>query len=196
MLKYVFVSFLFLAWASRSTAQVPTSGNIFFGYSFQNASASAFQNPLSNLSRPNMNGWRATLEGKIFPHVGIVADFTGEYGSQSYTELPPVGGLGGGPVTVNVSGHEFDVVFGPRVTIPVGKFTPFGEAMAGVSHISVKDPNSGPSDTSLATVLGGGLDYRLLRLVAWRFEGDYVVTRFFGTHQDNFRFSTGIVVHF
>lgn len=191
MRKYILISLLFFAAVGLGTAEVPTSGNIFFGYSFQNAASSAFD--FSNLSRPNMNGWRATLEGKVFPHVGIVADFTGEYGSQSYTVLPP---LGGGPITVNINGHEFDVLFGPRITVPIGKFHPFGEAMAGVSHMSTKAPNSGPSDTSFATVLGGGLDYRLLRVVAWRFEGDYVETRFFGTHQNNFRLSTGIVVHF
>jgi len=191
MSKYAMISFLMFATAAMAATQIPASGNIFFGYSFQNASSSAFD--FSDLSRPNMNGWRATLEGKMFPYLGIVADFTGEYGSQSHTILPP---LGGGPVTLSIDGHELDVLFGPRVTIPVGKFHPFGEAMAGVSHMSTSAPNTGPSDTSFATALGGGLDYRLLRLVAWRFEGDYIQTRFFGTHQNNFRFSTGVVVRF
>ena len=37
------------------------------------------------------------------------------------------------------------------------------------------------SDTSFATAIGGGLDYHLVRPVAWRLEGDYVQTRFFST---------------
>ncbi len=48
------------------------------------------------------------------------------------------------------------------------------------------------SDTSFATALGGGLDYKIIRPVAWRFQGDYVQTRFFGTTQNNVRLSTGI----
>jgi hypothetical protein len=91
-----------------------------------------------------------------------------------------------------VKGHEYDVLFGPRVSVPVGKLRPFGEFLAGVSHISVETL----SHTSFATALGGGLDYRLARVVAWRFQGDYVQTRFFSTRQSNVRLSTGIVLRF
>jgi hypothetical protein len=42
----------------------------------------------------------------------------------------------------------------------------------------------------------GGIDYRLIRPVAWRFEADYLQTRFFGTTQDNVRWTTGIAFHF
>jgi hypothetical protein len=179
--------------AALASAQVPTSGNLFFGYSFQNASASAFS--LSGVSRPDMNGWRASLEGKIFPWVGMVADFTGQYGSQSFTAATP-----GGLVRVSATGHEHDVLFGPRVSVPAGRLRPFAEFMVGVSRIttggSAYAPGSGPSNTSFATAFGGGLDYRLARPVAWRFQGDYVQTRFFGTTQSNVRLSTGIVLRF
>ena len=47
-----------------------------------------------------------------------------------------------------------------------------------------------------ATALGGGLDYKIIRLIALRIQGDYVQTRFFGTTQNNVRLSTGIVVRF
>ena len=52
------------------------------------------------------------------------------------------------------------------------------------------------SDTSFATALGGGIDYKIIRPVAWRFQGDYVQTRFFGATQNNVRISTGIVFRF
>jgi hypothetical protein len=176
-----------LLFVSLASAQVPTSGNVFFGYSFENAGSSAFD--LSNVSRPNMNGWEASLEGKVLPHVGLVADFGGHYGSQSFVEATP-----DGPVTGNVTGHEEEVLFGPRIAVSVGKFRPFGEFMVGVAHMSTSD--SGPSDTSFATALGGGLDYKIIRPVAWRFQGDYVQTRFFGTTQSDVRISTGIVLRF
>jgi opacity protein-like surface antigen len=76
----------------------------------------------------------------------------------------------------------------------VGKFRPFAEAMIGVGHVNVN--SGGGSDTSFATALGGGLDYKIIRPVAWRLQGDYVTTRFFGATQNNVRLSTGIVLRF
>jgi hypothetical protein len=175
------VAVLFFAgWAS---AQVPTSGNVFFGYSYYNTD-------LSSIDRANANGWEGSLEGKVLPFVGIVVDFSGHYGSQNF----PVSCVPGpGVCTFNANINEHNVLFGPRVSGSVGKFRPFAEAMFGFGHVNA---NAAGSDTSFATALGGGLDYRLIRAVAWRFQGDYVQTRFFGTHQDNVRLSTGIVFHF
>lgn len=173
--------------AGLASAQVP-SGNIFLGYSFENASSSVLG--LSS-SRPNLQGWEGSLEGKWLPWVGIVADFGGHYGSQT-SDVPTPGGI----ETVKVTGHELEVMFGPRVSIPVGKFTPFAEITGGIGHINTGGTLPTASNTSFATAIGGGLDYRLVRMVAWRFEGDYVTTRFFHSTQNNLRLSTGIVFRF
>jgi hypothetical protein len=66
--------------------------------------------------------------------------------------------------------------------------------MIGAAHVNVND--GGGSDTSFATALGGGIDYKILRPLAWRFQGDYIQTRFFSTTQNNLRLSTGIVLRF
>jgi opacity protein-like surface antigen len=188
-----------LIFSAAADAQVPTSGNVFFGYSFENAGSSSFD--LSNLGRPNLNGWEASLEGRVLPWVGLVADFGGRYGSQSYqTSLPPDGVTG----TINVNGQELTVLFGPRVSVSLGKFRPFAEALFGAAHIKTTSTSSEvlvdnfvqPRDTSFATAVGGGLDYKIIRPVAWRFQGDYVQTRFFGATQNNVRISTGIVFRF
>jgi opacity protein-like surface antigen len=194
-----FVVLALSLFSALATAQVPTRGNVFFGYSFENAGSTALD--LANLGRPNLNGWEASLEAKVFPWVGIVADFGGHYGSQSYqTPLPP----NGVNSTVNVNGRELTVLFGPRVSVPIGKFRPFAEAMFGTAHIKaplsssqvIVDNFIQPNDTSFATALGGGIDYKIIKPVAWRFQGDYVQTRFFGTTQNNVRLSTGIVLRF
>ena len=171
-----------LLFAGMGNAQIPTSGNVFFGYSFYNTN-------LSLVDRANTNGWEATVEGKIFPWVGIVGDFDSHYGSQNFPTMCPLGAC-----TFNASFSEHNYLFGPRVSVSVGKIRPFAEALFGAAHVSVN--NEGPSDTSFATALGGGLDYRIIRLVAWRFQGDYVQTRFFGETQNNVRLSTGIVFRF
>jgi opacity protein-like surface antigen len=188
MRKVAIVGFIVVLFAGLASAQVPTSGNIFVGYSFYSASPSTLD--LSSGSRANLNGWNASLEGKVLPWVGIVADLSGHYGTESFVELSPEG-----PFATTVSGHETDVMFGPRLSVSVAKFRPFAEAMFGVGHISTGQGIS-TSDTSIATALGGGLDYKVIRIVALRVEGDYVQTRFFGTTQNNFRLSTGIALRF
>jgi len=176
----VLVMFLF---AGLANAQIPR-GNVFFGYSYYNTD-------LSLIDRANTNGWEASVEGKIIPFVGIVADFDSHYGSQNFSTICPAGTF---PCTVNASFTERNFLFGPRVSVSVAKFRPFAEALFGGAHVSAN--NGVGSDTSFATALGGGLDYKIIPLVAWRFQGDYVQTRFFGTTQNNVRVSTGIVVHF
>jgi hypothetical protein len=173
-----------VVFSAAASAQVPTSGNVFFGYSYDNAG------PLSGLTkRGSLNGWEGSLEGKVLPWVGFVADFSGHYGSQDVPCSVPVDCF----IIPHVSVHEQEFLFGPRVSVSVGKIRPFAEALFGVGHINA---DGAGSDTSFATALGGGIDYKIIRPVAWRFQGDYVQTRFFGTTQNNVRLSTGIVLRF
>jgi opacity protein-like surface antigen len=175
--------------AGTAAAQIPTAGNVYFGYTYYNTDLS--------VNRGNLNGWEGTLEGKLFPYVGIVADISGHYGNTDLgviCPVVPVGSLGGGGCTTfNVSTHLYEVMFGPRVSVSIGKFRPFGEFEVGVGHVST---NGFGSDTSFATAVGGGLDYKIFRPLAWRFQGDYVRTHFFTTGQNNLRLSTGIVLRF
>jgi opacity protein-like surface antigen len=195
MRKILVAAFMVLSFACLAAAQVPTSGNIFFGYSYYNSKLA--------VDRANLNGWEGSLEGKVFPHVGIVADFSGHYGSQHFPICPvvPVGGQGGGCAASSASTHELAVMFGPRVSFSLGRWTPFGHGLFGVAHIS---SNGFGSDTSFALALGGGLDYRIAKPIAWRFQLDYMRTQLTpassglssGSAQNNFRFSTGIVFRF
>jgi hypothetical protein len=173
---------------TAASAQIPTSGNVFFGYSYLNANSVTDTN-----QRNSLNGWEASLEGKVIPFVGIVADFSRHYGSEDI--LNPAGtcviGVICSPLSVSTNIQTY--LFGPRASVSVGKFRPFAEALFGAAHFS---SNGGGSDTSFSTAIGGGLDYKIIRPVAWRFQGDYVQTRFFGSTQNNVRISTGIVLLF
>lgn len=175
MRRFVFI-FVLLLLAGVAAAQVPTSGNVYLGYSYYNTDVTG--------NRGSLNGWEGSLEGKLFPFIGIVADFSGDYGSLNF---PTSSG------TINSSAHILDVLFGPRVSFSVGKFRPFAEVMIGASHATT---NGFGSDSSFATGVGGGLDYKLIKLVAWRIEGDYVHSSLFNGPQGNARISTGIAVHF
>jgi len=175
----LFVSFLF---AGLASAQIPTSGNVFFGYSYYNADVTA-------LGRTSFNGWNASFEGRVLPFIGLVADVSSIYGSADERIACPALTC----QTAGVSAHQQNFLFGPRVAASVGKFRPFAEALFGAGHVNV---NGYTSDTSFATAIGGGLDYKIIRPIAWRFEGDYVQTRFFGMTQNNVQISTGIVLRF
>jgi opacity protein-like surface antigen len=190
MQKIGFAVCILLLFAGVASAQIPTSGNVFFGYSY-------LSTDLSSIDRANANGWEASVEGKIFPFVGIVGDFDAHYGSQNFPlicPLQPEGVAPGECVGVSASFTERNYLFGPRVSMSIGKFRPFAEALFGASHVNVN--NGVGSDTSFATALGGGLDYKIIRPLAWRLQGDYVQTRFFGATQNNVRISTGIVLRF
>jgi hypothetical protein len=177
-----FLSFLALSGAlsSVAAAQVP-KGNIFVGYSYGSAD-------LNHNNRSNLNGWEGSLEGKFLPWVGIVADFNGLYGTNNFPSSSAQ--------IFNVDAREHNFLFGPRVSVSVGKIRPFAHALFGAGHVSVSTTGYSASDTSFAEALGGGLDYKLVPLISWRFQGDYLQTRFFGNTQNNGRFSTGIVLNF
>jgi opacity protein-like surface antigen len=186
MRKAVIVLFAVISMSGLALSQVP-GGNVFFGYTYYNTDLS--------LNRGNLNGFQATLEGKLVPVLGIVADITGHYGSLPFAVCPvvPLGTGGGECTTENANAHQYEVMFGPRVSIPVGQFRPFAEFEVGVGHVNT---NGFGSDTSYATAFGGGLDYKVFGPLALRVEGDYVRTHFFSEGQNNFRFSTGVAIRF
>ena len=129
------------------------------------------------------------MEGKFLSFIGIVADFSGHYGSISSTTCTvPI--LDCGRFNGNASQHNF--LIGPRVSVSVGKVRPFAEALFGAAHISL----AGSTSTSFATAIGGGLDYKIVKLLAWRIQGDYLHSHLFSVSQNNVRVSTGIVVRF
>jgi hypothetical protein len=187
--------FLAIVLVSAASAQIPTSGNVFVGYSYLSSDLDSelTTKDVSFGNRANLNGWNAALEGKVLPFVGVVADLSGHYGSEN---LPgPCGGLGSG-CAGNQKAKMYSAIFGPRVSVPIGKFTPFAEALFGVSHISGSVAGFSNSNTSFADALGGGIDYGIIHGLGFRFEGDLLQTRFFSNTQNNVRLSTGLVLNF
>lgn len=193
MKKTFLVALLFAG--ALAHAQIPTAGDIFIGYSASGGDAFVHSSGLTGSHTLNLNGWEGSLEGKFLPWVGVVADLSEGYGSHNVGACPPAPLL---PpcFNVHVNAHRFTVLFGPRVSFSVGKFTPFAHALVGAGHITDSGNGLSNSDTSLAAAIGGGLDYKLIKGLAWRFQGDELHTRFFGGGQNHFRFSTGIVFRF
>ena len=165
MRKFFPIVLLIALSATFASAQIPTKGNVFFGYSYNRASI------VSNDAQ-NLNGWDASLEGKMLPWVGLVGDIQGTYGN-------------------HVSEHNF--LFGPRVSVSVQNIRPFAHLLIGAAHIGIKD---GPSDTSFANAFGGGADLKIAGPFAARGQLDWIHTRFFSHGQNDTRLSLGLVVNF
>jgi hypothetical protein len=160
------LALILLAVSSGLRAQgVLPKANIFLGYSYNHLNFG------QGVTR-NVNGYKFSGEGQVLPFLGLVADYSGHYGSNSL--------------------HEQNFLFGPRVSVDLGRVTPFGQILFGAAHISTL----GLSDTSFAQAAGGGLDYHISGPVAWRNQIDYVRTGFFSSTQNNVRWSTGLAFRF
>ena len=187
MPKTAGVALTLFCFAALAPAQIPTSGNLFAGYSYYNTNFGA--------QRQSLNGWEGSLEGKPFPvpFLGVVADFSANYGSAKFVNPAATCAIGVVCSPVGANTHVDNFLVGPRVSASIASYRLFAEGVVGFGHVNT---NGFGSDTSFASGVGGGLDYKLFRLLAWRFQGDYIHTRLFNQPQNNVRLSTGIVVRF
>ena len=163
-------------------AQIPTSGNVFFGYSYAHGEIAGRQ--------PGMSGWDGQLEGKFIKWFGIVADIGAQYGSVVNPQLCSI------PCpnpSHRFTGSRYTVMFGPRLSLPISKYTPFFHVLLGAAHTS---DSASLSDTSFSDAIGGGLDYRIIPALAARFQLDELQTRFYGGHQNHARLGLGLVIRF
>ena len=202
----VIVGVLFAASLSAQT-----KGNLYAGYSFvsNDLHADKFlgeEGSYSASGRGNLNGWNSSGEIKVFHWIGVAADVNGSYGSVPInTFFNPIV-IHNPPKSINTNFYTF--LFGPRVSVKVGKIRPFAELLVGLAsqrlNLGGPLPDS-EHDSNLATAYGGGLDYSVSRRLGWRVQADYVAGRLFqglqiGTFstpvQHNVRFSTGIVFRF
>jgi len=179
-------------------AQLPIGGNVFFGYSY--SGGNAFTQNVPSPPTPangslNMNGWEASVEGKYLPWIGVVLDFDWHYGSRGVRPacVPPACTT---PPSFHLNASRHDLMFGPRASVSIGKYTPFAQFLLGVAHQTDAGGGISNSDTTLATGIGGGLDYKLIKGVAARVQLDSIHTHFFGVGQNDLRFSTGILFRF
>ena len=182
MQKLVFAVGLMLLAASALQAQVVPKGNVFIGYSY-------LHQGMNSIGPTNMNGWNGSLEGRVFPFVGLVVDFSGHYGS-----LPPLP-CSGGPC-FRSDFKLYNVLLGPRLSVSIHGIRPFAHALFGVAHESQGGGSSGVSDNSFSTAIGGGVDFKLAPIIGWRVQADALRTSLFGSSSVNLRASTGLVLRF
>ncbi len=166
-------------------AQSAKSGDLYLGYSFNRASTG-----WSNTG--NLNGWEASLEGRIAPWAGLVVDASTNYGTLQLSNQHLTGTPGFIPSTPRVA----TLLFGPRLSISRGKFRPFAQALVGIAHLHETANEFSWAESTVGDAIGGGLDYHLRPRIAWRVQGDLLQTRFHGERENDIRISTGLVFDF
>ena len=151
-------AFLFLllvlgtAWpaAAQDTPRV----QVFGGYSY-----TRFDSPSFGFSSPSgLNGYNFAPAFNLIRNFGVVAEVSGQYGSNLDLR---------------------DIAVGPQFLYPKGKALFFGHALIGSARSLVRVGNS-EEDTARAVVLGGGMDFDLTSRFAVRvFQVDYLHTSLF-----------------
>jgi opacity protein-like surface antigen len=178
MRKSMIWAALALAMSVAAVAQDVPKGEIFGGYQYTRI------NPGNGVDGDNFNGWNASAQYNWSRAFGLKADFSGAYKS-----------------VLGVSLRQHTYLFGPVVSARGEKATVFAHALFGGAHATADAGSTGffgsVSDNAFAMAFGGGLDYNLNRNFAVRVgQFDYLPTRFGGETQNNFRYSTGIVLRF
>jgi hypothetical protein len=130
-------------------------------------------------------------------------DANGGGGQLAYTRnhwLGIVGDLDGYLVTKGTPlAGAFSYLVGPRINLQRGKITPFTQVFFGgvVATSGIGHPGT---TNAFAMTVGGGLDFKVSRLISIRPVGaEYFVTKFpdgLNHRQNNFRFGAGIVFRF
>lgn len=170
IIKALCVACLVLTASLSTSAQETPKVEVFGGYSWAGG---------------NFHGWNGSVTGNVNNWFGVVADFSGHYGSEQE-----------GTIRVNQNAHSF--LFGPKISFRGKKLVPFGYALFGATRFEesavVFGQRFSASDTGFSSAYGGGLDLKVSDHVTIRtFQLDYFRPNFFGEAHHRGRLAFGVV---
>lgn len=212
----VFVAVLFLS--LFASAQNFPKAEVFGGYSYlhvdtQGISGSSLTNqcniafggacPVTFQIHPGFNGWNVAPQANLNRWFGVKAQIAAQYGNiitVKTTSALPI------PVISIPGQHIYDLLFGPVASYRTEKYNAFVHGLFGVQHVGISGNiavggnggiSAATSETDFAFALGGGLDLKASKHLAIRVaQFDYELVNTSGKHQNDFRYSGGIVFGF
>jgi hypothetical protein len=151
--------------------------------------------------RNNFGGWNVSLGGRLNRFIAIEGDISGIYSRRAYS-YPDINvcihemGLYCPSLENTQNGSAYMFLVGPRIGFSLGRFTPFGEVLAGLAVADEKVGEVTSSAHSAAVSAGGGLAFRLTPSVDWYLRADWLRTNFqiSPSPQNSVQASTGISV--
>lgn len=165
-------------------------------------------------SRRSLNGFEAAYVRNVHRYVGIKADFSAAYRSDTFNFgiFDPVTGATIASFRQQSRTSLYNVLGGVQIKDNASKarFKPFGHALAGIAHSRARFENltctSGNcsilvstadftiSDTGFGAALGGGLDIKINDKIDFRaIQVDYNPIRINNQWSNNVRFGIGFV---
>ncbi len=209
LMRYLLLLAVMLASATASFAQTLDYSNWEFygGYAYERADNGAsrlnrdatISSGTGAIARVNFasqkikyNGFSAEVVANVNRHLGIVANFGGEFNNN----VRYASGLG----IFDARLRRWHYFVGPRVNFRNdSRLIPFGEALFGVTRSEVRFRQnifaSATTETAFSMALGGGLDIRAGKHIDLRAgQIDYVPTFFKNQRDDAFRISAGISI--
>lgn len=207
----------FIAWLSALTAMAQETPwwEFHASYQFTAYQTGQMQDVVTSISQPaglatasvgrhlNMNGWDLSVQENSTSWFGGIIDFSGGYASRNVT----LSEAGGKNVSAKFSPALFTIGGGPQFTYRKNdRIQPFARVICAAAYSNLNPSKSvsdalastaasvSTSDTGLAIIGGGGLDYRLKNYAYFRVAGDYIHTSVFGEGENNFRVTVGITL--
>jgi hypothetical protein len=166
----VLIVLLILCGRVPAGAQDMPRVQVFGGYSYTRFDSPSFG--FANAS--NLNGYTFSPAYNLLYGFGVVAELSGQYGSNL---------------------NFRDLAVGPQFLYPKGKSRFFARLLVGDARTLVQVANT-EGDTARAVVVGGGIDRDISPRFAVRLlQVDYIHSTLFSDKQNNLRFSTGLVYH-
>jgi opacity protein-like surface antigen len=176
MKKLVLIAVFVMGFSVTAIAQDFPAFELFTGYSYLRFVPEGSSNDL--------HGWNIALTFNKSQYASFVADFTGNYGKYNdrFNKLEDR----------NVKAHSF--LFGPKLTIPEGRYLPFIQALVGVYHINRGGVPRRNTENDFGAAFGFGLDIDAGEKMRVRpFQAEYVTIRSKGIFQSDIRVSSGVV---
>ena len=175
---------------AAAATEMPLRAELALDYSYLRSNA-----PPGGCGCFNLNGGSATFAWAPKPagSFALVGDIT----------AAQAGSISSSGYGLTLSAYTVGARYRPR--IGHSPLQPFGQVLVGLAHSSgslVAGPSPAASNAgaAFAANLGGGLDLRASRRFAVRLaEADYLLTTFdngSNNHQNNLRFSSGVVLRF
>ena len=138
------------------------------------------------------NGGSAYFEYNVSPVLGLIADFGGYANTRT-----------------GINDTALTYLFGPRFNLRhFARFTPYLQFLFGGAHAWSGPIDPQQTQDAFATAAGGGLDVNLNKHISIKpIQVEYVMTQFdsaalggstkgFGSHQNDIRYSGGVVFKF
>ena len=129
------------------------------------------------------NGGSGSFAYNINNVVGLVADF-------------------GGYANTRINDRLLTYMFGPRFSWRHTRLTPYVQFLFGGAYVWNDLDTSSITQNAFAMAAGGGVDYTLTKHIALKpIQVEYVMTQIdstkgFGSHQNDVRYSGGVVLRF